>query len=91
MWIRHHSPAGRWVMLVAVLGSGLVVLDGTTVVNVALSAIGQDLGASLTGLQRIVNAYTITAGMSAIPVRDPAPHLSCPLDAPPSRGFRRRG
>jgi MFS family permease len=58
MWVRHHSPAGRWVMLVAVLGSGLVVLDGT-VVNVALSAIGQDLGASL-GLQWVVNAYTLT-------------------------------
>jgi MFS family permease len=59
MWVRHRSPAGRWVLLVTVLGSGLVVLDGT-VVNVALPVIGQDLGASLTGLQWIVNAYTLT-------------------------------
>jgi hypothetical protein len=40
MWVRHRSPAGRWVLLVTVLGSGLVVLDAT-VVNVALPAIGQ--------------------------------------------------
>ena len=59
MWVRHRSPAGRWVLLVTVLGSGLVVLD-TTVVNVALPAIGQDFGVSLTGLQWIVNAYTLT-------------------------------
>jgi len=39
MWVRHRSPAGRWVLLVTVLGSGLVVLDAT-VVNVALPAIG---------------------------------------------------
>src|SRR5882672_6391525 len=59
MWVRHRSPAGRWILLVTVLGSGLVVLDAT-VVNVALPAIGQDFGVSLTSLQWIVNAYTLT-------------------------------
>jgi EmrB/QacA subfamily drug resistance transporter len=59
MEVRLRSPAGRWVLLVTVLGSGLVVLDAT-VVNVALPAIGQDFGVSLTGLQWIVNAYTLT-------------------------------
>ena len=59
MWVRHRSPAGRWVLLATVLGSGLVVLDAT-VVNVALPAIGQDFGVSFTGLQWIVNAYTLT-------------------------------
>ena len=59
MWVRHRSPAGRWVLLVTVLGSGLVVLDATAV-NVALPAIGQDFGVSLTSLQWIVNAYTLT-------------------------------
>src|SRR5258708_16288572 len=59
MWVGHRSPAGRWVLLVTVLGSGLVVLDAT-VVNVALPAIGQDFGVSLTSLQWIVNAYTLT-------------------------------
>jgi len=58
-WVRYHSPAGRWVLLVTVLGSGLVALDAT-VVNTALPAIGQDFGASLTSLQWIVNAYSLT-------------------------------
>jgi hypothetical protein len=40
--VRHRSPAGRCVLLVTVLGSGLGVLDAT-VVNVALPAIGQDV------------------------------------------------
>jgi EmrB/QacA subfamily drug resistance transporter len=57
--VRYHSPAGRWVLLVTVLGSGLVALDAT-VVNIALPAIGQDFGASLTSLQWIVNAYSLT-------------------------------
>src|SRR6266700_679185 len=59
VWVRHHSPAGRWVLLVTVLGSGLVALDAT-VVNVALPAIAQDVGDSLLGLQWIVNAYSLT-------------------------------
>src|SRR5882762_7891263 len=59
VWVRHHSPAGRWVLLVTVLGSGLVALDAT-VVNVALPTIAQAFGAGLTGLQWIVNAYTLT-------------------------------
>src|SRR6266481_3265208 len=59
VWVRHHSPAGRWVLLVTVLGSGLVALDAT-VVNVALPAIAQDFGASFMGLQWIVNAYSLT-------------------------------
>jgi EmrB/QacA subfamily drug resistance transporter len=46
-------------LLVTVLGSGLVALDAT-VVNVALPAIGQGFGAGLTGLQWIVNAYSLT-------------------------------
>src|SRR5438132_12762526 len=59
MWVRYRSPAGRWVLLVTVLGSGLVALDAT-VVNVALPAIAQDFGASFTSLQWIVNAYSLT-------------------------------
>ncbi|HEX2807860.1 MAG TPA: MFS transporter [Kineosporiaceae bacterium] len=42
-----------------VLGSGLVMLDGTAV-NVALARIGTDLGAGFAGLQWTVNAYTLT-------------------------------
>src|SRR5438034_273434 len=57
--VRYRSSAGRWVLLVTVLGSGLVALDAT-VVNVALPAIGQNFGAGLSSLQWIVNAYSLT-------------------------------
>jgi EmrB/QacA subfamily drug resistance transporter len=53
------SPAGRWVLAVAVLGSGMVFLDGT-VVNVAVPDIGRDLGASTSSLQWILNGYLLT-------------------------------
>jgi EmrB/QacA subfamily drug resistance transporter len=53
------TAAGRWVLLATVLGSGLVMIDGT-VVNVALERIGSELGAGFTGLQWTVNAYTLT-------------------------------
>lgn len=46
-------------MLAAVLGTSMVFLDGS-VVNVALPAIGRDLGAGVAGLQWTVNAYTLT-------------------------------
>ncbi|MEV4382769.1 MFS transporter [Streptosporangium sp. NPDC049644] len=57
--IRLNSAAGRWVLLTTVLGSGIALLDGT-VVNVALPALGADLGADMAGLQWTVNAYTLT-------------------------------
>jgi EmrB/QacA subfamily drug resistance transporter len=53
------TPAGRWVLAIAVLGSGLAFLDGT-VVNVALPEIGRDLGASTSALQWILNGYLLT-------------------------------
>ena len=57
--IAFESSAGRWVLAVAVLGSGLAFLDGT-VVNVALPAIGEDLGATTSSLQWILNGYLLT-------------------------------
>ncbi|RMB61861.1 DHA2 family efflux MFS transporter permease subunit [Tessaracoccus antarcticus] len=53
------SAAGRWILLVSILGSGLAGIDAT-VVNVALPAIGGSLGAGFTGLQWTVTAYTLT-------------------------------
>src|SRR5215217_9080627 len=53
------STAGRWVLAVAVLGSGMAFLDGT-VVNVALPDIGRDLDASTSALQWILNGYLLT-------------------------------
>ncbi|MDP9841853.1 MFS transporter [Streptosporangium lutulentum] len=57
--IRFSSAKGRWVLLTTVLGSGIALLD-STVVNVALPALGADLDADMAGLQWTVNAYTLT-------------------------------
>jgi EmrB/QacA subfamily drug resistance transporter len=57
--LRMGTPRARWVILATVLGSGLVMLDGT-VVNVALGRIGIDLDAGFGGLQWTVNAYALT-------------------------------
>ncbi|NEA27221.1 MFS transporter, partial [Actinomadura bangladeshensis] len=54
-----RSGPGRWILLATVLGSGVALLD-STVVNVALPALGRDLGADMSGLQWTINAYTLT-------------------------------
>jgi EmrB/QacA subfamily drug resistance transporter len=59
--VRYGSRSGRWVILAAVLGSGVAFLD-STVVNVALPAISRDLGGGLAGLQWTVDAYLLTLG-----------------------------
>ena len=50
---------GRWVLAATVLGSSLALID-STVVNIALPAIGTDLHAGIAGLTWTVNAYTLT-------------------------------
>ena len=57
--VRMGTARGRWVLLTTILGSGVVMLDGT-VVNVALARIGDELGAGFAGLQWTLNAYTLT-------------------------------
>ena len=52
------TASGRWLLLVTVLASTMAFLDATAV-NVALPAIGSELGASLSGLQWIVTSYTL--------------------------------
>jgi EmrB/QacA subfamily drug resistance transporter len=49
----------RWVLPVTILGSSLPFIDGS-VVNVALPAIGKDLGADLPTMQWVVNGYMLT-------------------------------
>ena len=52
----------RTLTLVAtILGSGIALLD-STIVNVALPAIEDDLGGGLAGQQWVVNAYLLTLG-----------------------------
>ncbi len=59
MGLRLSSPAGRWALTATVLGTGVAFLD-STVVNVALPAIGEDLAAPLGGLQWIITGYTLS-------------------------------
>src|SRR6185295_7676946 len=57
--VQYGTAQGRWVIVGAVLGSGVVFLDGT-VVNVALPALSRDLHASVRGLQWILDSYLVT-------------------------------
>src|SRR5258708_39661516 len=57
--LRYASAKGRWVLLATVLGSAVVMLDGT-VVSVALPAIGRDLPAGIDGLQWTPSGYFLT-------------------------------
>src|SRR4028119_2056776 len=57
--LRLDSAQGRWVLTAAVLGSGVVLLD-STVVNVALPALGRDLDADFAALQWVVNGYLLS-------------------------------
>ena len=57
--LRMGTSAGRWLVGVCVLGSGIAFIDGT-VVNAALPAIAEDLGADLADLQWVVTGYLLT-------------------------------
>lgn len=57
--VAYASKRGRGVLLASVLGSGMAFLDSTAV-NVALPALGRELGAGLSGLQWAVDAYLLT-------------------------------
>ncbi|WP_405734006.1 MFS transporter [Streptomyces sp. NBC_00028] len=57
--VRLASSQGKWILLTTVLGSSMAMLD-STVVNVALPRIGEDLDADLAALQWTINAYMLT-------------------------------
>lgn len=57
--ISFASAPGRWVLAVAVLGSGMAFLD-STVVNVALPHIGRALHAPTSTLQWVLDGYLLT-------------------------------
>src|SRR5580693_6099501 len=57
--LRLASARGRWVVTATVLGSGMAALDAT-VVGIALPAMGRDFHASVSSLQWVVDAYTLT-------------------------------
>lgn len=55
------SAAGRWAVATAVLGSGVVFIEGT-VVNVALPSMARDLDLGMSGVQWILNGYFLSLG-----------------------------
>ena len=57
--VRLGEARGRWVLLAAVLGSGVAGIDAT-VVNIAIPALGHDLHAGFASLQWTINGYTLT-------------------------------
>jgi EmrB/QacA subfamily drug resistance transporter len=57
--LRYGSAQGRWVVAAMILGSSVAGID-STVVAVALPAIGRNLDASFQALQWTVTSYTLT-------------------------------
>jgi EmrB/QacA subfamily drug resistance transporter len=57
--LRLSTARGHWVVAATVLGSGMAALDAT-VVGIALPAIGRDFHASVSSVQWVVDAYTLT-------------------------------
>lgn len=57
--LAYSSPAGRWVIAVTVLGSGMAAIDAT-VVGIALPTIGRRFAAPIGTLQWVVTGYTLT-------------------------------
>ncbi|MCF6523610.1 MFS transporter [Streptomyces sp. JJ36] len=57
--VAYGSATGRWILVATVLGSAMGFLDAT-VVNVALPAIGRDLGAGVAELQWVLDGYLLT-------------------------------
>jgi EmrB/QacA subfamily drug resistance transporter len=56
--LRYASATGRWALAAVILGSGAAFLE-SSVVTVALPAIGRDLDLDLGGLQWVMNAYLL--------------------------------
>jgi EmrB/QacA subfamily drug resistance transporter len=57
--LRYATGAGRWVIAAAVLGSGVAALD-STIVNIALPAIGREFNAGVEDLQWVATGYLLT-------------------------------
>ena len=59
--VQTDAARKRWTLVACILGSGIVLLDGT-VVNVALPTIQRALGGGLAAQQWVVNGYLLTLG-----------------------------
>lgn len=56
--LRYGTGPGRWALAAVILGSGAAFLE-SSVVAVALPAVGRDLGLDLGGLQWVMNGYLL--------------------------------
>src|ERR1700735_5006494 len=56
--VESSVDARRWTLVATSLGFSVVQLD-VSIVNVAIKSIGAGLGGGVSGLQWVVNAYTI--------------------------------
>src|SRR5215468_5414387 len=54
----HSASSGSWIIATTILGSSMAFIDGT-VVNVALPALQSTLGATLSEVQWVVEAYAL--------------------------------
>jgi drug resistance transporter, EmrB/QacA subfamily len=52
------TPKGRWILAATILGSSMAMIDGT-VVNIALPALQERMGATIADVQWVVEAYTL--------------------------------
>jgi MFS family permease len=57
--LRYATGAGRWVIAATVLGSGVAALD-STIVNIALPAIGREFSVGVADLQWVASGYLLT-------------------------------
>ena len=53
-----RNYSGAWILLSTILGSSMAFID-LTAVNVSLPVIQEDLGASITQLQWVIEAYAL--------------------------------
>ena len=59
------TPRARWTLGVVCAATAVLLLD-VTVVNVALPAIQEDLGASFSELQWVIDAYALTLAVTLL-------------------------
>jgi EmrB/QacA subfamily drug resistance transporter len=57
--VRWGTPVARGVLATTIIGTGMAFLD-STIINVALPRIGRELGASVAGLQWILDGYLLS-------------------------------
>ena len=60
--MKEHDARGRWLALYVLCAGVLMIVLDTTIVNVALPSIREDLGFSPTSLVWVVNASRLTFG-----------------------------